>query len=373
MRTLTASFLDGHNYTFNEKTGLLRFEGTSYADLTSPAQFMSILNGFTRMTTMQNGLGNDLPLYQQVSAIFRAKQNLRAAMSNLEGIRSNLHDGLSTRNTIYDNSILKPTKNGAVIGNVYVRSDFDHNGTNKSSAQMNFSELMDLSILKSYYFNLFRNKGKILLQSTCLSDKHTHFMIEYLTKDIKLYDGTLLFERLKDASNLNRNIRDNASNAILSEIKERRSRKVKVQVSNFINRYNAIFGLSPDADKNESFKSLLEKLNTLHELFNSSNYSKQGLYDLSKNALNGVGVDVYNESDLIEVGGKIYMNETLYHNFLIYASDDDSKFIERIERQMLKHAELMFKNHFVLDGELDPDVQRLINSFTKQNSGEAIL
>ena len=373
MRTLAASLI-GQNtltdYTYRKNGTELEFKGTSYADLAIPAAFLSIMNGFSKITVTKNGLGNDLPIYQQVSAIHKSKEMLRKALRNYEQIRSGNHNELDTKQTIYDDSILKPNVQGySPIGAIFVRSDFDYDGTNKNSAQMNFRELTHLAVLKSYYHNLYHNEGKITLQTTCLSDKHTHFMVQFLTKNIlinhpKLIGQQTLQEVLIGASSLYKGDRDLYSQVLLDEIKSRRDSKTRVEVVNFYNRYALIpeLGLMPDANTSMSYEELETRLKNLNKALNR--YSeKSDVYALCKNANDFNGVDYLPEADLIELDGKVWINETLYHNFLTYCNSDSSLFNTRIEQQMMLHAKFMFDNHFVLDGTLDPDVLRIINSF----------
>ena len=129
MRTLAAS-RTGENtlsdYTYRKNGTELEFKGTSYSDLAIPAAFLSIMNGFSKITVTKNGLGNDLPIYQQVSAIHKSREMLRKALSNYENIRSGNHNELGTRQTIFDNNILKPNLYGySPIGAIFVKSDFD--------------------------------------------------------------------------------------------------------------------------------------------------------------------------------------------------------------------------------------------------------
>ena len=373
MRTLAAS-LTGENtlsdYTYRKNGTELEFKGTSYSDLAIPAAFLSIMNGFSKITVTKNGLGNDLPIYQQVSAIHKSREMLRKALSNYENIRSGNHNELGTRQTIFDNNILKPNLYGySPIGAIFVKSDFDYDGTNKNSAQMNFRELSHLAILKSYYHNLYHNDGKITLQTTCLSDKHTHFMVQFITKNIIINHPNLIGSQnlqnvLTGAGSLHAADRQLYSQVLLDEIKSRRDAKTRVEVVNFYNRYAAIkeLGLKPDASTKMSYDELNARLKSLNDALNK--YSKKAvIYTLCKNANDSNGIDYLPEADLIELDGKVWINETMYHNFQIYCNPDSSAFMNRIEQQMMLHAKFMFDNHFVLDGTLDPDVLRIINSF----------
>jgi hypothetical protein len=372
MRTLTASFTGDDNfpdYTYRKNGTELEFKGTSYSGLSIPAAFLSIMNGFSKITVAKNGLGNDLPIYQQISAIHKANEILRKALSNFEEVRSGNHNELSTRDVIYENSILRPNKYGySPIGAIFVRSDYDYDGINKTSAQMNFKELTHLAVLKSFYHNLHHNNGKITLQTTCLSDKHTHFMVQFLTSRIFFNDSfgqeINLQTALINAASLNENDRRYYSELLLNEIKNRRDSKTKIEVVNLYNRYALIpeLGLIADATKNMSYDELKSRLDSLNLALNKYS-NRQVVYDLCKDANDSNGVDYLKEADLIELGGKVYINETLYNNFLDYCDPNDTRFRSRMEEQMLLHAKFMFDNHFVLDGNLDPDILRIINSF----------
>lgn len=367
MHTLAASLSgdEAYDYKFKPNTSKLSFTGSAYYRLSIPAGFLSLMNGVARMTQVQNGVGNDLPIYQQVSAIFKTTSILRGGLKNLEDIRSGLHNGISTRHTVWDENILKPDANGkSAIGNIFTRADYDYLGTNKISAQMNFRELSTLAILKSFYYNLYHNSGKITLQTTCLSDKHTHFLVQFLTTQIRLRSGLLLSNVLKEAASFSKPNRDLGSKLLQDEIKYRFGYKAKVQITNIINRYRIALGLTADLDPETSdFNSISAELNDLHTRFEG--HSKDQLYELCRTANNGNGVDYMPEADLIQIGDKVYINETVYNNFYTYCNPDDTLFTQRIEEQQLLHAKLLFKNHFVLDAYLDPDVQRIVNSFEK--------
>ena len=377
MRTLAASLTGENNlnYTYRKNGTELEFKGTSYSDLSIPAAFLSIMNGFSKITVAKNGLGNDLPIYQQVSAIHRSHQILRNALSNYENIRSGNHNGIKGRVTIYDYNILKANRFGnSPIGGIFVKSDFDYDGTNKTSAQMNFRELTHLAVLKSFYHNLHHNDGNITLQTTCLSDKHTHFMVQFLTKNILIQNDRLsgeknLREILINAASLNPDVRKFYTQIMLDEIKFRRDKKTRAQIVNIYNRYALIeeLGLVADADVNMSFDELKARVDALNTALNKFS-KKEQVYALCANANSFNGIDFKPEADLITLGDKVYLNETLYHNFLDYCDPNDANFKERIEQQMLLHAKFMFDNHFVLDGYLDPDVLRIINTFKKADS-----
>lgn len=369
MKTLTASYV-GENefsrYEFRYNGNELELKGDSYYDLRIPAEFISLQNGVDRTTIVQNGLGNDLPIYQQISAIHKAQALLRNGRRNFEGIRSGIHSKNATlpnkRNTIFDWNILNPNELGiSPIGAVVVRSDYDYDGTNKNSAQMNYNELTHVSIVKSFWENLNKAERTILLQTTCLSDKHTHFMAEFKTKQIKLRNGELLSDVLLSAGSANNAIRKGASAKLLNEIKYRRDKKVRVQIVNLLNRYNlAIHGFA-DATVEDSFESLLAKVKLLNDDLNKISKS-----DLEKRC-RLAGVDYFTESDLIEFDGKLYINETLYTNFITYCDPNDERFKKRIAREQMAHAKYLHKNRFVLDGRLDPALNRAFNKFKAEN------
>lgn len=415
MRTLAASITEDSNgfhyegYSFRNNGIELEFKGTAYSDFRIPAAFKCIMDGTDKITFARNGLGNELPIYQQISAIHKAPALLRAAQKNLEKIRSGLRNGLITRQTIYDDSILLPDSDGFTpIGGIFVRSDYDNLGTNKNSAQMNFKEITYLSVIKSFYHNLKHNKGKIVLQSTCLSDKHTHFMVQYLTDRIRFSTGETLQNILIDATSLNSSKRKSASDALIKEIKFRRNKKTRVQIVNILNRYNAALGRPANATTDESFESLSARIDDFHKYLSDNGYTLAQIQNLCRKSNGGDGIDFKPEADLIELGGKVYINETLYNSFLTYCPDNSKKikalqnekinairsgnnnrvkeinseieklqiaenkrFTERIERQMMLHAKFMFQHRVVLDANLDPHLERVIKEFKTADPTEA--
>lgn len=369
MKIITASYTgdsEFSNYSYRYNGNELEITGDSYYDLRIPAAFINLQNGADRMTVIQNGLGNDLPIYQQVSAIHKAQALLRNGRRNYENIRSGIHGYNATvpqtRNTIYDSNILNPNSLGiSPIGAVVVRADFDYDGTNKNSAQMNFNELTHMSIIKSYWEALNKSERKILLQPTCLSDKHTHFMIEFSTKDIQMLNGELLSDVLLEAGSANNTIRKSASTRLMTEIKKRRDKKTRVQIVNLLNRYNLALNKEAIFSINDSFDVLLNGINKLHQDLNQ--VSSEELNRLCRVA----GVDSFKEADLITLGGKVYINETLHNNFLTYCSSDDTLFKKRIAREQMAHAKYLFQNGFILDGRLDPGLNRAFNKFKISN------
>ncbi|MBQ8131129.1 MAG: hypothetical protein IJ193_01410, partial [Bacilli bacterium] len=78
----------------------------------------------------------------------------------------------------------------------------------------------------------------------------------------------------------------------------------------------------------------------------------------------------FREADLITLDGKVYINETLYNNFLTYCDANDERFNKRIAREQMAHAKYLFKNRFILDGRLDPALNRAFNQFKANNPND---
>lgn len=325
-----------------------------------PAKFISLMNGIQKRTNVKNGLGNNLPLYQQRSGIQNAKRSIEKALINFEHIRSNIwKDGvIIPRKTIYDDSILRPdVEHGVPIGSIAVRADYDAGGSNKNSAQMNFRELTYLDIFKSYYYNL-QQTGNIKMQSTCLSDKRTHFLVEYLTKQIRI-GGTTLESVLKNLASADKTTRDDNFDLISREIKSRRRSKTRVSLVNLLNRYEVAFWGVAQSTVGDSFKSLQNAITRIEDHINSIGLAATKKAFIDNNSTQ------FTEADLVTINGKTHINETLYNSFLTYCSDDSTKWNSRIASQQMAFAKDLFQNHFVIDTVLDPYLRRTVKTFAK--------
>lgn len=357
--TLAASEINApYSFEFRLNGNELVLSGAYFRALTAPATFFGLINGIIDDTKTVNGLGNDLPNYQVISAIHQAQERLDLAKNDKDQFRRSIHDAKGQIHTIWDKSVLM-TADGTspVIGRAMVKADYDADGKNKNSAQMIANELNYFEIFKHYYKNLITN-GKILLQPTCLSDKHTHWLIEYLTGNAKIGDETAQLALMRLTSGV-KGVRDNAENKVLSKIKEQRAYSTRVEIINLLNRYQTGLGLRT-TDFNAPYSKIIADINVLHEEF------KKYKIDQIYKKLSDKGIDYLIEADLIELGGQIFLNETLLHNVQLYINPDDSKIKEHIQRCMLLHARNLFKNHFRIDAVLDPGLHGLINRFRNE-------
>ena len=72
--TLSASESDLFDFTFRFNDVELELPNIYYRNLEVPAKFIGLINGISTNTMSKNGLGNDLPNYQTISAIHLAQQ-----------------------------------------------------------------------------------------------------------------------------------------------------------------------------------------------------------------------------------------------------------------------------------------------------------
>ena len=272
------------------------------------------------------------------------------------------------RYNIFANNVLHVPNNVApVIGKAIVRIDYDADGQNKNSAKMNLNELTYFAAFKSYYENL--NAGKpVLIQTTCLSDKHTHWLIEMYVHQMFLHDSnTKLSEVLKNAAHGNKEIRDFANSQLMKEIKWRRGQEARTAIVNVLNRYElAMFG-EIITNFEDDFNTIKSNIDRLHARFKG----------LTVNEIFGK-VDAYpekiskfNEADLITLGDNVFLNETLVNNFLTYCDNtNDDRWNARIADAMMLHAKDLWKSHFRLDTTLDPSLFGIVNALQKTMGDE---
>lgn len=354
------------DFSFRLDGNEMEIKESNYSDLGVTANFLSLINGIKERSTLTNGLGNDLPAVQQRSAIFNAKRMIdKASMPHLsEQVEHGIPEKYGIQwNNIYRNSILKHnSKTGSPIGRIVVRMDYNTDDKNRVSAEMNFAELNYFSVIKSFYQRLLTN-GNIALQTTCLSDKHTHFLVEFLTGRISLRNGTNLTQALTRLTENfdNRGFNDKTLTALEEEIRFRRGEKTKVEVVNLLNRFEIMLGLKSEAYDYSTidmpFETLLNRFKTINTYLYST--SIDNLYDAARRT----GVKFFKESDVITLNGHTYLNETLYNNLLLYCDPDSTAFLNRMRREKMAYAKDMFKEGVKLDTLLDPSLRRFINKF----------
>lgn len=359
--TLAASEIDVFKFSFRLNGNELELPGAYFRGLDTPATFLGLVNGILDETRSKNGLGNDLPNYQTISAVHQAQEMIDLARTNYDQFRRSRHKASGILHTIHEKSILNTAENESpVLGKATVKADYDADGRNKNSASMNFNELNYFEMFKHYYRNL-KKDGKILLQSTCLSDKHTHWLIEYFTTNAKFLNGDIARNILISLTSGNKKDRDSAERSILSEIKARREHVTRVEIINMLNRYQDGLGLTL-TDFNATYDDIVTAITTLHDEFKKYNSTEEIFAKLKEKE-----VDFLPEADLIVLDGNIYLNETLLHHVKLYMNPvSDSDFKQHIQRSMMLHARKLFKNHFKIDAVLDPGLQGIINRFRSE-------
>ena len=359
--TLAASEADMFKFSFRLNGNELELPGAYFRSLDTPATFLGLVNGILDETRSKNGLGNDLPNYQTISAVHQAQEMIDLARTHASNFRRSRHKATGILHTIHENNILNTVDGESpVLGKATVKADYDADGRNKNSAAMNFNELNYFEIFKHYYRNL-RKDGKILLQSTCLSDKHTHWLIEYFTGNAKFSNGDVARNILTSLTSGIKKDRDNAEKLIQSEIKTRREHVTRVEIINMLNRYQDGLGLTL-TDFNATYDDIIAAITTLHDEFKKYNSTEEIFAKLKEKE-----VDFLPEADLIVLDGHIYLNETLLHHVVLYMNPvTDLDFKNHIQRSMMLHAKKLFKNHFKIDAVLDPGLQGIINRFKSE-------
>ena len=353
--TLSASEMDLFDFTFRLNGNELELPGIYFRSLERPAIFLGLINGILDENHSRNGLGNDLPNYQTISAIHQAQEMLDLAAANTDGFRRSIHSATGELHTIHEKSVLNPKRDqGPILGRSMVRADYDADGKNRNSAQMSFRELNYFEIYKSFYANL-KKSGNILLQPTCLSDKHVHWLIEYHTRNLVFKNGRTCASVLTDLTSGNSSLRQAAEKIIVGEIKDQRAHATRVEIINLLNRYQYGLGLKL-TDFNANYQTILVDIQALHNEFAKFKNTEE-IFEL----LRVKEVDFCPEADLINLDGKIFLNETLLLNTRLYLDPDETLLQSHFQRTMMLHAKNLFVNHFKLDAIIDPALHGYIN------------
>jgi hypothetical protein len=84
------------DFSFRLNDNELELPGVYFSSLDTPAKFIGITTGIQTETRSKNGVGNDLPNYQTISAIHLAQEMMDNAKTNKDGFRRTIHDRTGT-------------------------------------------------------------------------------------------------------------------------------------------------------------------------------------------------------------------------------------------------------------------------------------
>lgn len=323
-----------------------------YGDsLNVSAKFLSYIYGSDVMNTLKNSKGNNLPLYSLRSYIYDFKKQLYAWRSQ----QYSSNTGIDQKTNVFANNpfVLKPN----LIKHVNIRSELKVGNRSKESRDLNFAEVMQVSIIQDFYRNLIYS-DTIKLQPIVFADKRTHFLVEFDTSNIKLGQKSLhktLFEIAKSFNN------KEGQSRILSFVKGYRQSKTKSQILNLIERFNIALDLGiSDINKATDWNTIQETLANIEKSIN-----KYSLKEL-RQSFRDKNVSLYEEFDLKFANGQFHLNETLLESGRLYWDKSNDAFQERINREKMQFAKDLVSENFILSELRDGTLSKLHDELQSQ-------
>lgn len=283
----------------------------NYGQIKELAKVLSVINGSDLVNVIKNAEGNNLPLYQLVSLVYRDKEVAHRIKQKLEANPERaLYSPLSS-NVVYNNidKVLKPV----------IRTDISYGGNTKSAADATVSEIGYVAIGKDFLHNLLTENsvndnrttsGIIGIQSHCYSDKSRHFIMRFdLTKDWTYTSGNKTYRF--SAADFRMYLKT-ANPAHLNNVKEFWYQSSKDQIENvkdgIINDYNEVFG--------KNFTTLAE----VKDFINDYLYKQGHSIDDVRDAFWNKGINFVDELHTSKVDKKYTINETLEELDRIFSS-----------------------------------------------------
>jgi hypothetical protein len=262
------------------------FDTRPYSNLFNmAANVMCELYSTTDTIVIRNSEGNALPNYQILSSAYTTKQQI-FELEYDNNLRNGTHTKAHRDHRIFTENPL--VKHRQLLGSIYVRGEITRNKQSKSSNQLTGKEAMYLDVVENFLKRI--NSGKsIILQSNCLSDKKTHFLVEYLINNVSFdgkQDSTRISHWLSTLVNPSAIIsdREKAKGLFFENIIKSRGYRVKQQLLSIFSRYEKVYGAMlpagwisvDDIGKNagQELEEIKSNLNLLRTFLNGKSESQ---------------------------------------------------------------------------------------------------
>ena len=368
-----------NNYVYNyDENGFLRTYSFK-EKLSTTIQYNSIADGVNELNVLQNGEGNNLPVYQLAPAIFDlfdviddlTDPNFGAMHlhSIIDEKISNLKNFQEVKNVLSENSFLK---NKSLLKRILARSDVKIGNVVKSSDKLTEAEVAQLAFI-DFYQNLNAVEGDlagcIILQPIVYSDKKVHYL-PVLDVSSEYISGRSVAEILKTISNPNRN-RKSDIQLIEDHITKLRADKTSKQIKNQYLRFmNAISKIKDLSDNSKDYSILwdgVKQSSTTKGMFDAiaqilENFNKfENPLDIIREVFKKTDTTLHEDFDFHIVNGNIQANAILALNLKTYVTKDNLK--QYIKTQKARLATDLTDCGVYLDIYTHPELKSYFNLF----------
>ena len=337
-----------------------------YYGIFSPAAtLMNDIFGTQDTNVVRNEEGNALPSYQIISSVFNVKEWISRSKAD-SSLRSGIKYTSSKGAAVYEENILfrdhsaKHKVEHQPIGNICVRGDVTKDGITKSANQLTTKEVFHLELIENFYKRAQKNQS-LILQPITFSDKKTHFLIEYMTKDIYIDDrdgnrGEALSDVVAGLISTNENDRILSESRMLSEIRYVRGQRTLQQLINVFKRFEKGLELNDlkPCNRDMTYADIVYNINKINDAL-------KGYKDVQAlRAKFGDKCDLEEALDIKKHDNFLEFNPILKLEAQLYISPDHTMWDTYIDRRIKASAKNLLKIGYEFDSMLDASCQSLI-------------
>lgn len=359
---------------------------SGYGNMVSNAsQCLSLLYGSETLNVLKDLKGNSIPVFQLGSLFYDIKKIINDLADNNKGV-------------LYGNSFVQNPK---LLGEVYTRNDYDERGNVTKAKEMSEGDLNYLSAYQDFYVNL-RDSKNILLQPTCYADKVRFALFEVRTGSHDIlygdssYTAAELLSTIADSFETSEYVdrgqthikinekKSKAKDAMIGEIARVRQDKIKRQLIDVITRLSGILNITLPVSTNLSYEQISNVIKKIHKEFAKKGIDSPDKLRALQKKTNELRVkqgkskiDLCETYDVVIGKSGLEINEVLLNNAELYwdwnngVKSTQIAFRERIARETMKYAKILYGARFSFNASYDPSLNSYYETLKESNPEEA--